>query len=155
MSNAQKEAAAATAKREKEVIEANSGLTAPTPAQKAQAQQEGAKEAIKEAAADTYRSLTDGVLPGAPPAAQYHGSDEIMQYAGILDLSPEAFAEKLEKGGPVPEEKVAGLLKLERAGQNRTFYVQTLCKRLGIKDPRDVTDAGPGYTNDETPVTAL
>ena len=136
-------------------VEANSGLSAPSPAQTDKAQKEGIAEAQRESAKDTYKALTEGALPGAPPARQFTGMDDIMQYAGLLDLDPEAFADRIEKGGPVPEEKVAGLLSLERAGKNRTPHVKSLMKRLEIDHPREVTNAGPGYTNDIHPITEL
>lgn len=151
MKAAQKASAEQTADR----LEANSPLKAPSASEMASAQQEGVKEAIKEGAKGTYKALTDGNLLGDPPARQWTGMDDIMQYAGILDLDPDQFAERIGKGGPVPEEKVAGLLELERAGKNRTPYVQELMKRLGVKHPGEVTNAGPGYTNDIHPVTKL
>lgn len=124
-------------------------------AEKAAAQKEGAKEAVKEQAKDTAAFLADNEPP-TPPAKQWHGKDEIMQYAHIIDLGIEAFVEAIaEKDGGIPEEKVAGLLELERSGKNRTDYVQALCKRLGVKSPYEVTNAGPDYTNDVTPVTKL
>jgi hypothetical protein len=45
--------------------------------------------------------------------------------------------------GFIDFETAKGLLDLERSGQNRTEYVEALCKRLGVDDPRDVTHAGP------------
>jgi len=136
-------------------VEANSGLKAPTGAALQKAQQDGAVEAVKESAKDTYKALTDGALPGGEPGRQFTGMDDIMQYAGILDLGIDEFKQRVEKGGPVPEEKVAGLLSLERAGKNRTPYVQALKARLGIKHVYEVTTAGPGYTNDVHPVSDL
>lgn len=87
----------------------------------------------------------------------YTGMHEIMQYAPILDLGIDAFKERIAEGAenPVPEEKVAGLLELERSGKNRTDYVQALCDRLGVKSPYEVTTAGPGYTNDVTATTEV
>lgn len=151
LADSRKQATRAAAER----VEANSGLKAPSDAEREKAQAEGIKEAVKESAKDAYQALTDGALPGAPPARQFTGMDDIMQYAGILDLDYEAFAERIEKGGPVPEEKVAGLLSLERAGKNRTLYVRALMNRLDIDHPREVTSAGPDYTHDETPVSDL
>jgi hypothetical protein len=142
-------------KQTAESVEANSGLSAPTGGALAKAQQEGVTEAVKESAKDTYKALTDGALPGAPPARQFTGMDNIMQYAGLLDLDLDAFRERIENGGPVPEEKVAGLLSLERAGKNRTPYVKELMKRLNVKHPHEVTHAGPAYTNDVHPITDL
>jgi hypothetical protein len=138
-----------------DAVEANSGLNAPSGAQLAQAQAEGVAEAVKESAKDTYHALTDGNLPGEPVGRQFTGMDEIMQYAGILDLDYDGFAQRVEKGGPVPEEKVAGLLSLERAGKNRTPYVEALMKRLGVDHPGEVTNAGPGYTTDITSLKKL
>lgn len=150
-----KQAQEQSAKQTAAAVEANSGLDAPSASQSKKAQAEGIAEAQKESAKDTYKALTDGALPGAPPARQFFGMDDIQQYAGLLDLDPEQFADKVAKGGPVPEEKVAGLLSLERAGKNRTPYVQALMKRLDIDHPGEVTNAGPGYTNDIHPVTKL
>jgi hypothetical protein len=80
-----------------------------------------------------------------------------MQHAHLLDLSLDELKRVTDPKASygIGEEKIAGLLKLERAGKNRTGYVQYLCKRLDIKSPYEVTNAGPSYTNDETPVTAL
>jgi hypothetical protein len=138
-----------------DAVEANSGLKAPTGGALAKAQQDGIAEAVKESAKDTYQALTDGGLPGAPAARQFTGMDDIMQYAGVLDLDVNTFEQRVADGGPVPTEKVAGLLSLERAGKNRTPYVQALCARLKIKSPTEVTGAGPGYTNDVHPITEL
>jgi len=128
-------------------------------AEQAAARKEGAKEDVKDAAKDTHRYLTDGNLPGDPPANQYLGSDEIQMWAYIIDLGVEDFEKRVASKGDdaVPEEKVAGLLKLERAGQNRTPYVKAMMKRLGIKggDLYKITTAGPAYTNDVTNITDL
>lgn len=150
-----KAAQAQAQKQTAESVEANSALTVPSGAELTKAQAEGVKDAIKESAKDTYQALTDGNLPGAPPARQFTGMDEIMQYAGIIDLDLDAFRSAVEKGGSVPEEKVAGLLELERSGKNRTEYVQALMRRLGVDHPGEVTVAGPGYTNDVTAVSKL
>lgn len=121
------------------------------------AKKQGILDAHKEAAKDSYRYATDGNLMSDPTGPQYPGSDDIMQWEPLLSLSPDEFKARVAKDAdaPVPEEKVAGLLKLERAGQNRTDYVKALCARLGIKSPYEVTNAGPGYTNDTTSVSAL
>jgi hypothetical protein len=142
-------------KQTAEGVEANSGLTAPSAAQTAKAQAEGIAEAQKESAKDTYKALTDGAVPGAPPARQFTGMDEIMQYAGVIDLDLDAFRNAVGKGGSLPEEKVAGLLELERSGKNRTEYVKALMARLGVDHPNEVTAAGPGYTNDVSSLNTL
>lgn len=144
-----KAAAAQTAKS----VEANSGLKTPSGGAMDKAQQEGVTEAVKESAKDAYKALTDGNLPGDPPARQFTGMDDIMRFEPLLDLDPDAFADRI--GKDLPEEKVAGLLSLERAGRNRTPYVKAMCKRLGVKSPYEVTNAGPGYTTDVHPVTEL
>jgi hypothetical protein len=134
------------------------GLAAPSVGAVEKARNEGVTEAIKEDAKDAYHYATDGQLPGAPPARQFTGSDAHSNMIdGMLGLSPEALTEAVDAKAPVPlsEEQVANLLKLERAGQNRTSYVHLLCKRLGVKSPYEVTDAGPDYTNDTTNVTPI
>ncbi len=131
------------------------GLPKLTAAEEAAAQKEGVKEAAKEQAKESAQFLADNEPP-APPVKQWHGKDEIMQYAHIIDLGFEAFEEAIaEKDGGLPEEKVAGLLELERSGKNRTDYVRALCARLGVKSPYEVTNAGPDYTNDMTPISKL
>lgn len=147
------------AKASADAVAKNSALKAPTPAQVAKAQAEGVKDAIKESAKDTYQALTDGNLPGEPPARQFTGMDDIMRFEPLLDLGIPEFenriAEEPKGAEPIPEEKVAGLLSLERAGRNRTPYVKAMVERLGVKSPYEVTNAGPGYTNDIHPVTEL
>jgi len=121
------------------------------------ARTEGAKEDVKEIAKDTHRALTDGVLPGEPPARQWLGSDEIQMYAHNLELGVEAFEEKVKvsnKEDPIPDEKVYGLLSLERNGQNRTPYVKAMMKRLKLKAD-ELPGGGPAYTNDLTSITDL
>lgn len=155
MTNVKEQAktAAETAKKGAE----NTGLAAPSTAEVQKARTEGVTEAIKENAKDAYQYLTDGQQPGETSGPKWLGSDDIQQFAGILGYGVDAFKEAIDAKATVPlaEEKVAGLLKLERAGQNRTEYVQALMKRLGVKSPYEVTNAGPDYTNDVTPVTKL
>ena len=131
------------------------GLPKLSAAEQGAAQKEGVKEALKDQAKESAAFLADN-QPPAPVAKQWHGKDEIMQYAHIIDLGIDEF-EKLiaDEDGGIPEEKVAGLLELERSGKNRTDYVKALIARLGVKSPYEVTDAGPDYTNDVTPVTKL
>lgn len=126
-------------------------------AEKRAAQKEGVKEAHKEGAKE-YTRYHDGEQPGAPPEHPFLGSDEIMQYADLLELSAEALAERVDGDhpSPIPEEKVAGLLALERNGKNRTDWVKVLLDRLPVDSVYDVPRAGgPAYTNDTTPVSAL
>lgn len=133
------------------------GLPKVSQAEIEKAKKEGALESEKEAAKDSYRYATDGNLPSPASGPQYPGSDDIMQWEPLLGLGVEEFKARVAEGAdnPVPEEKVAGLLKLERAGQNRTDYVKALMARLKIDSPYEVTDAGPDYTNDATPVSKL
>ncbi len=122
------------------------------------ARHEGALETVKEDAKAARRSLTDGAQPGDPAFDQYLGSDESQQYAYMLEDGVDAFEERVNgKDSPVTDVMAAGLLKLERAGQNRTPYVKTLLKRLDLKgaDIGKVTSAGPSYTNDMSSITDL
>lgn len=126
-------------------------------AEKRAAQKEGVKEAHKEGAKD-YARAHDGENPGDPPGNQFVGSDEIILWAPLLDLSAEELKDRIDgkHPNPVPEEKVAGLLKLERNGRNRTEWVKVLLDRLPVDSVYDVPGAGgPAYTNDTTNVTAL
>jgi hypothetical protein len=121
------------------------------------ARKDGAIEAEKDAAKNSYRYATDGNLAGDPDDAprQFPGMHDVQQYAPMLSLGINEFEDAVGDKGGVPEEKVAGLLEMERSGQNRTPYVQALCKRLKVKSPYEVTGAGPGYTNDVHPITEL
>lgn len=118
---------------------------------------EVATELAKEAVAQEARAST-GTESDAEPTAQnrYLGSDEIMLWEHVLHLGVEAFEDRIaEKSDqPVPEEKVYGLLALERNGQNRTPYVKAMMKRLNLKR-EELPGGGPDYTNDVTPVTKL
>ena len=112
----------------------------------------------KEAAKDSYRYATDGNLPGEPSGGpRWPGKSEVMQFAHLLGLGIEEFEAAIADDADVlvAEDKVAGLMELERSGQNRTPYVKALMKRLGVSSPYEVTAAGPGYTNDVQPVTQL
>jgi hypothetical protein len=124
--------------------------------EQAQARKDGAKDDVKDAAKDTHRYLTDGNLPGDPPANQYIGHDDIMQFEPLLSLAPDAFDKRVNgKDADVPEEKVYGLLGLERNGQNRTPFVKSMMKRLGFTKAEELPGGGPAYTNDVTPTSAL
>lgn len=128
-------------------------------AEVADARAEGAKEAVKESAKDAYTALTDGNLPSDIEPAPYHGSDESQQYAFMIDFGIDQLTEMVEKkDSPVTDTMAAGLLNLERNGQNRTPYVKLLMKRLGLKgrdELRSVAPGGPDYTNDLTNITDL
>lgn len=124
----------------------------------AKARRDGAIEAEKEAAKASYTYATDGNLPGEEGSgARWPGKSEVMQFAHLINLGVEEFeAAVADDADPlIAEDKVAGLLELERSGQNRTPYVQALMKRLGVDSPYEVTAAGPGFTNDVRPVTQL
>lgn len=120
-----------------------------------EARKEGAKEAAKEAGKAAYKYLTDGNLPGDPPGKQWIGHDDIMLYADYLDLGVDEFEDfAADKDSGVPEEKLYGLLALERNGKNRTPYVKALMKRLKLKAD-ELPGGGPDYTNDVTNITKL
>ena len=78
--------------------------------------------------------------------------------APFLDLPVDTFVQRLSNE-KLPDafslETAKGLLALERAGANRTSYVQPLMKRIGVESPYEVTNAGPPFTNDTSNVTAL
>jgi hypothetical protein len=122
------------------------------------ARKQGAIDAEKEAAKDSYQYATDGNLAGDPEDAPrtFPGYDNIMQYEPLLHQGPDAFEAAIAEDAPtpLPEEKVYGLLALERNGQNRTPYVQAAMKRLGLK-ASELPGGGPGYTNDVHPLSEL
>lgn len=123
-----------------------------------EARKDGALEAEKEAGKDSYRYATDGNLLADPENAprSFTGYDDIMQWEPNLRLGVEEFEARIAEDAPVPipEEKVYGLLALERNGQNRTPYVQAMMKRLDLK-ASELPGGGPGYTNDVRPLTLL
>jgi hypothetical protein len=150
----QAKSAAETAKAGAE----RTGLAAPSTSDVESARNEGVTEAIKENAKDAYQYATDGQLPGEPAQQRFMGSDRHTNLIdGMLALSADALTEAVDPkaDAPLSDDQVANLLKLERAGPNRTENVQVLCQRLGVKSPYEVTDAGPDYTNDTTNVTKL
>lgn len=150
----QAKTAAQTAKQGAE----NTGLAAPSVSEVQKARNEGVTEAIKENAKEAYQYATDGQLPGEPTAQRFQGSDSHTNFVdGLLGLSAEDLAKAIDPkaDAPLSEDQVANVLKLERAGPNRTPHVKALCKRLGVKSPLEVTNAGPGYTNDVSNVTPL
>jgi hypothetical protein len=136
----------------------NAGLASLSVSEVEKARNEGVSEAIKENAKDAYNYATEGQLPGDPPKQNYTFSDaHTNMIDGLLGLAGDELAKAIapDADSPLSDDQVANLLKLERAGPNRTEQVQVLCKRLGVKSPYEVTNAGPGYTNDVTNVTKL
>ena len=133
------------------------GLPPMSGSEREDARREGMKEAEKEAAKESYRYINDGTPNGDVSPDPYLGSDEIMLDAHHLALGPDEFAKMVgDEKGPLSIGTIAGLLKLERAGQNRTPYVKALMGRLpDAKSPYDVTSAGPAYTNDLSLITEL
>jgi len=130
-----------------------------TEAEEKEARKEGAKEDVKEAAKDAHRYLTDGQLPGEPKVNPFQGHDESQQYAYLLDYGVAQF-ERLVAGKEdfkPSDVQLAGLLNLERNGQNRTPYVRALMKKLGLKtdDLPEIAPGGPSYTNDLTAISDL
>lgn len=78
--------------------------------------------------------------------------------APLLDLPIDTLVKRLTNDkveGFIGFEEAKGLLALERSGKNRTGHIKAMMKRLGVKSPFEVTDAGPPYTNDSTNVTDL
>jgi len=126
-----------------------------TDAEREEAEKEGVKEAIKKSAETAF--VTRSEIEGESTGDRWPDRSEIMQYAHIVDLGLEAFKEavKADAEPAIPESKVAGLLGLERSGKNRTEYVKAMMARLGVKSVYEVTNAGPGFTNDVTPVSTL
>jgi hypothetical protein len=122
-------------------------------AEREAAEKEGVKAAVAQSAQTNFstRSATENV---DPEGDRWPDRSDIMQFESFLDLDGDAFVDAiaLKKENGIAESKVAGLLGLERAGRNRTFHVEAMMKRLGVKDVYEVTNAGPGYTNDTTPM---
>jgi len=126
-----------------------------------EARREGAKEYIKEGAKLTMGADTgtDGDKDKSAQAQSKRVPADLNTtfIADFLLLGVDAFEDRVAEKSkdPLDENIIKGLLALERNGQNRTPYVQALCKRLKVKSPYEVTDGGPGFTNDVTAVTAL
>lgn len=136
----------------------NTGLAAPSEKDVKEARNEGITESIKEQAKESYEYATDGQLPGEPADQRFLGSSQHTNMIdGLLALGVDELKERIDPKADdlLSEDQVANLLKLERAGPNRTDHVKALCKRLDIKSPYEVTMAGPPYTNDQTNVTEL
>lgn len=126
----------------------------------AEARKEGVLDRVREGA--TTQDLDDGTKGDEPEGDRYIGQHEIMQYEHYLDFDLEGLKAALDPkaDNAIADNKVAGLLGLERGGKNRTDFVEAYMDRLRIanpklKSPYEVTNAGPGYTNDVTSVTKL
>lgn len=119
-----------------------------------EARKEGALDAFKEGGKqavilDTGTTADDEALA---EAERLRVAPDIQStfLAPLLDLPIDTLVERMTNdkvAGFIGFEDVKGLLHLERSGKNRDIYVDAMCKRLGIDDPRDVTSAGPPYTN--------
>jgi hypothetical protein len=124
----------------------------------AKARKDGALRAEGDAAAADYKAATDGNLASPPDETKrtWLGYDEIQQYAPMLNLGVEAFEAAIAADAQpaIPENKVYGLLALERNGQNRTPYVKAVMDRLDL-DVSELPGGGPGYTNDVHPISEL
>lgn len=125
--------------------------------QSAGVQKDAASELAKEAAKQEARMDTGTGGEPDPKANRFLGADEIQLHANLLDGGIGALEQACDKTHGLPENKLAGLLILERNGQNRTEFVRLLMKRLGITDiKKELPQAGgPDYTNDTTNLTDL
>lgn len=131
----------------------------PTADEIAEANKEGVLDRVRESANLQDDSSIEGELPQGD---QYIGKSEIMQYEYFLDFSLDQLKAALDPkaDNAIPDNKVAGLLGLERGGKNRTQFVKLYFDRLKKANPRlksvyDVTNAGPAYTNDVSNVTDI
>lgn len=125
-------------------------------AEREEAEKQGAKNALTKSGETNFITQSETLNPDAV-GDRWPDRSDVQQYASLLDLSPEEFEKRIdpkaEKG--IPESKVAGLLGMERSGQNRTEFVQLMMKRLDVKSPYEVTPAGPAWTNDIRKLSAL
>lgn len=127
-----------------------------------EAKKDGALEAVREGghAAVLADTGTTGDQDAVAEAQRLRVSPDLHSttIAPLLDLPLETLVQRLSNDkvqGHIDFETAKGLLHLERSGQNRTEYVKALMHRIGVKDPRDVTTAGPGFTNDVTALNHL
>lgn len=120
-------------------------------------QKEAAKELAKEAVTQEARASTGTESEVDPASTRWQGADEVQQFAPLLDGGYATLEKAMDPKEGIPEEKIAGLLILERNGQNRTEFVRGMMKRLKIKDIRkELPQAGgPDYTNDTTNLSEL
>jgi hypothetical protein len=140
----------------KQVEDTTKKLPELTEAEKVSAEKEGIKAAMSQSAQTNFATQS-GLESPDYEGDRWPDRHEIMKWSYIVDLGLEEFKKVIsaEADVTVPESKVAGLLELERSGKNRTQYVEALCKRLGVKSPLEVTNSGPGHTNDVTEVTKV
>lgn len=124
---------------------------------KAEVKEEVATSLAKEAVEQEARMDTGTTSDADPVGNKWLGSDESQMYAHLLDGGIETLKKVIDPKGGIPEQKIAGLLILERNGKNRTEFVKLMKDRLGIKDLKaELPQAGgPDYTNDTTNLTAL
>lgn len=127
-----------------------------------EAHKEGALEAVREGvrAAVLADTGTTGDEDAMAEAERLRVAPDLQStvLAPLLALPLDTLVKRLSNDkveGHIGFEDAKGLLHLERSGQNRTPYVEALMKRLGVKDPRDVTSAGPSYTVDVSNVSHL
>lgn len=115
----------------------------------AAAQKEGVKAAIVEAAKQEY-SLSNNVPVGLPDSVIVPTNDAL-PLVDMLEMDPDDLKKELSGKGdrkPIPTQgQIASLLEMECSGKNRHDIIAVLCDVLGIKSPREVTAAGPGYAN--------
>jgi len=137
----------------------NKDASVPTDAEIAAAKKEGVLDAVREV---QNTQDIDNLKGEEPQGDRYIGKDEIMQWAHYVDFDLDALKAALDPDADnaIPDNKVAGLLGLERGGKNRTAFVQAYMDRLRVanpklKSPYEVTAAGPAYTNDVSSVTKL
>lgn len=122
-----------------------------------QAEKEGVKEALKQSAQTNFATQSATENLDEYSGDRWPDRHDIMLWSYVIGYGLDQFKKAIQEDAVplIPESKVAGLLELERSGQNRTEYVQAMCKRLGVKSPIEVTNAGPGHTNDVSSVTAV
>ena len=131
----------------------------PTPEEIAEANKQGVLDKVRENA----NTQADPSVQGEPPEGDtYIGKSEIMPWAHYVDYDLDTLKAALDPkaDNAIADNKVAGLLGLERGGKNRTDFVKAYMDRLRKANPKlksvyDVTDAGPAWTNDVSSVTKI
>lgn len=136
----------------------NEAFPEPAKADIIDARADGVLDAIKETTKDAYKRGGNETQCMPDVDAQRIVKDSaVFQIQHLVDDGADALKAAIDPkaGVPISEGKIAGLLEIERSGKNRTDIVKVLCDRLKIKSPREVTDAGPAYTNDTTAISKL